>query len=351
MKAEHSKLRENSEQCSLFLFVMAAVFVLLGGCQPRESKPTQTVFSGPMMGTKYRITVIRESDHDDKVLEQRILSVMNSVNKSMSNYLANSELSKFNQSMENQEQTISPSFHEVMFEALFISKLTHGAFDVTLAKAVDAWGFGPEGAVTHRPNRQEIEKLRESAGFEKLRLGDNTLMKTVAGVEINLSAIAKGYAVDQVALELDSQGVENYLINIGGELRASGKSLDNQFWRVGIEKPHVLGGIQEIAKLGDVSIATSGDYRNYLVIDGEQFSHTIDPRTLMPVFHKLALVSIISERASTADALATALMAMGETRAWAFAQEQGLAAYLVVRGDVQGEYRVQLTQKFKAYLQ
>jgi thiamine biosynthesis lipoprotein len=344
-------LRKNSEHSSLFLFVVILLLVSLSACQPGAPAATQLVFSGPMMGTQYRITVIKGRDQNDLHLEKNILDSMNSVNQSMSNYLPESELSQFNQLPANQPQILSQGFAEVMSEALKLSELTNGAFDVTLGSAVDAWGFGPQGQIDRTPSSTEIEQLKQTIGYEKLVFDGRELSKTVIGVELNLSAIAKGYAVDSVAARLESLGFERYLINIGGELRASGKSIDNQTWRVGIEKPHILGGVQEIVRLDNTSIATSGDYRNYLVIDGQQFSHMIDSQTLTPILHKLALASVISERASTADALATGLMAMDESRAWKFAQDQGLAAYLIVRGELPGEYQVRITEKFRAYLQ
>jgi len=304
-----------------------------------------------MMGTEYRVTVIVEDDTDHVQLKTAVVDAMNSVNQSMSNYIADSEVSVFNRLPANQIQQLSPDFVEVMSEALAISELSNGAFDVTLARAIDVWGFGPDGSIKQRPNREVLSQLVSTVGFEKLSLHGNVLTKSVDGVEINLSAIAKGYAVDKVALVLESLGISNYLINIGGELRASGQSIDNKLWRVGIEKPHILGGIQEIAILDNAAIATSGDYRNYLVVDGQQFSHTIDSRTLMPIYHKLALVSIISQRTSTADALATAMMAMDEKRAWEFANDNDLAAYMIVRGEREGEYKVQSTDKFNVYLQ
>lgn len=349
-------INKNSERCSLFLFVLVIVALSLTACDLKAPNQQQVTFSGPMMGTEYRVTIIRPSTPDDALLENEaletvILSAMNSVNQSMSNYIDDSELSQFNRLPANQWQKISPDFSRVISEAIDISTISGGAFDVTLAKAIDAWGFGPDGIITQRPSASDLELLRATVGVDKLSYQDDSLMKKVDGVEVSLSAIAKGYAVDKVALALDDLGIVNYLINIGGELRASGKSSNDQSWRVGIEKPHILGGIQEIAELNNVAIATSGDYRNYLVVDGQQFSHTIDPSTLMPVYHKLALVSVIDLRASTADALATAMMAMDEKRAWQFAQDNDLAAYLIIRGDAEGKYTVQKTKKFEAYLQ
>jgi thiamine biosynthesis lipoprotein len=349
-------INKNSERCSLFLFVLLLSCFGLTACDSNPSNKQQVTFSGPMMGTEYRITIIKQSttedprQQDDR-LEGAILDAMDSVNQSMSNYIADSEISRFNRLPANQLQTLSPDFARVISEAIEVSIISNGAFDATLAKAIDAWGFGPEGQITQRPSAEELQLLRATVGIDKLTFQNGSLMKTVDGVEISLSAIAKGYAVDKVALALESLGINNYLVNIGGELRAAGKTVDNQLWRVGIEKPHILGGIQEIAKLDNVAIATSGDYRNYLVVDGQQFSHMIDSSTLMPVYHKLALVSIISQRASTADALATAMMAMDEKRAWQFAQNNDLAAYLIIRGDTEGQYTVKLTDKFAVYLQ
>ena len=344
-------INKNSERCSLFLVVILLCSVGLSSCDSGSSDKQQVTFSGPMMGTDYRVTVIKDSLIDSDSLEAEVLKAMNSVNQSMSNYIADSEISDFNRLPANQTQKLSADLLEVISEAISISVISDGAFDVTLAQAIDAWGFGPKGQITQRPSAADIESLRATVGVDKLILSEGSLIKTVNGLEISLSAIAKGYAVDKVALVLNSFGLTNYLINIGGELRASGRSADDKLWRVGIEKPHILGGIQEIVKLDNVAIATSGDYRNYLVVDDQQFSHMIDSRTLMPIYHRLALVSVISESATTADALATAMMAMGEQKAWDFAQNNDLAAYLIIRGVSEGEYAVQLTDKFEAYLQ
>ncbi len=346
-----AKFRQNSERCSLFLFVLLIGVFGLGACEQNAPAKQQVVFSGPIMGTEYRISVIKDGNISDAQIEKSIVGAMNSVNQSMSNYIDDSEISIFNRLPVNQSQKLSPDFSKVVAEAQSISKLSNGAFDITLGRAIDAWGFGPDGEIRQRPTEETLKKLRSTVGFAKILLDNDVLTKTVDGVEISLSAIAKGYAVDKVALALNDYGIANYLINIGGELRASGLNIDKQLWRVGIEKPHILGGIQEIVELDNVAIATSGDYRNYHIVGGQQFSHMIDSKTLSPVYHKLALVSVISQRASTADGLATAMMAMDETRAWRFAEQNGLAAYLIIRGAKEGEYKVRVTEKFRAYLQ
>lgn len=346
-------LNKNSEHCSLFLFVLILV-PFISACQD-ANKPQQYVFSGPIMGTEYRVSVVSVNEENglvnQKQLAEAIVNAMQAVNKSMSNYLSESELSRFNRLEANTEFQMSDDFSLVMQESQAISELSDGAFDVTLAKAIDAWGFGPKGTVTQKPTTQELQELKKTIGYKNLLVDGNTLQKTMPKVEISLSAIAKGYAVDKVANAIESLGYDNYLVNIGGELRALGNSIDGVAWRVGIEKPHILGGIQQVISLENQAIATSGDYRNYLLIDGETFSHTIDPKTLMPVLHKLALVSVVSDKASTADALATAMMVMGEDKAWSFAQKNKIASYFVVRGKTESDFSIKFTKEFERILQ
>lgn len=346
---------QNSERCSLFLFVLSLLW-LLSACQPQVPNRQQAVFTGPIMGTEYRVTVISGVNINQDKVRQAVLDAMNTVNQSMSNYLPDSEVSQFNRLNAGIAFEMSADFTAVMQEAQQISVLSQGAFDVTLAKVIDAWGFGPDGDITEQPNSDELTVLKQASGYHTLRLEGSTITKTQTGVEISLSAIAKGYAVDKVAQAIESLGIVDYLVNIGGELRASGKTIDGHIWRVGIEKPHILGGIQQIALLENQAIATSGDYRNYLIVDGQQFSHTIDPITFKPVLHKLALVSVIADRASTADALATAMMAMGEVTAWEFAQSNNIAAYLIVRSETalnndKAPFDIKYTKEFERNLQ
>jgi len=344
---------KNSERGSLFLIVpwLIVLAITLSACQPETPIAKQAVFSGPIMGTEYRVTVIYDNGVDLTALEQDIVAAMQRVNQSMSNYIVGSELSRFNASKAGDRQWISKEFQVVMAESIDIAKRTGGAFDVTLASVINLWGFGPEGGITEQPSNQKINELRDSTGYQKLSLKGRQLSKEHDALIINLSAIAKGYAVDKVAEALLRKGIEHFLVSIGGELRAQGHSSDGSLWRVGIEKPHILGGIQQIAVLDNQAIATSGDYRNYHIIDGRKFSHTIDPKTLKPVFHKLALVSVISDATSTADALATALMAMGEKRAIEFAEREKLAAYLVIREDNEAGFKIHVTEQFRSNLQ
>ena len=347
---------KNSGLCSLFLFVV--VLLGLSACEP-QSLTTQekVVYSGPIMGTQYRITMLLDSIDDKtlseqryKTIEEKVVGVMESVNNSMSTYIEDSELSQLNKAPSNNAINLSDGLFEVIQESLLISQMSDGAFDITLGNVVNSWGFGERGRIDTVPDDDVLNELKSRVGYQNLLMKDRSVTKLVDGIEINLSAIAKGYGVDQVANVLIGLGIDDFLIDIGGELRASKPEGSTHGWRIGVEKPHVLGGVQEVIGLHNQAIATSGDYRNYLVVDGKQYSHTIDPATLRPVLHKLALVSVISDNTSTADALATAIMAMGEVQGLEFVNKHNLAAYMVVRSDEPDSYKIQMTEAFKHYL-
>jgi len=367
-------LIQNSEPSSLFLYLIRvalfAATLMLTACQTQNQPTAQAVtFSGPTMGTEYRITIVIPPDWAAKEtgespakittdernqlytgLEAQVIAELDAVNTSMSTYLDDSELSRFNQVPANTEFSLSPAMQVVMEEALELSELSGGAFDITVADAVRLWGFGPDGVVTEQPSTEQLEALKESVGYKKLSLNGAQLSRQHSNTNVDLSSIAKGFAVDQLARMLEKQGLNDYLVNVGGELRGAGKNIDNKVWSVAIEKPQTLGGIQQIIELQDSAIATSGDYRNYILLDGQKFSHTIDPATLRPVFHKLSLVSVISDKASTADGLATALLVMGEQAALDFASRNELAAYFVVRSDNNDEFEITYTDQFEVYL-
>lgn len=346
----HTKKQKTASlaRCFLFSLVISLLF-LITAC---DSSPQRSMFvlSGPIMGTDYRITIATDEDVDQDSLHQDLLLVMDEINNSMSHYDPASELSMLNQSEAGQAVQLSEHLNQVLIEALSVSKLSDGAFDITLGPLIDLWGFGSQGTITQRPSLSEIKNLSEVVGYSHLTLSDATLTKAHIDTQLNLSAIAKGFAVDKVADELERQNIDDYLVNIGGELRAGGLNIDSQFWRVGIERPELLGGIQQVIELNDQAVATSGDYLNYLVFEGQRFSHTLDPVTLAPVLHRLASVSVVHDHTSTADALATAIMAMGEERGYEFAEEQQLAAYLVIRNKAGDGFHARYTSLMRPYI-
>ncbi len=289
------------------------------------------------MGTFYEITLAASEDiPEPDELQQGIETLLNQINQQMSTYIKESEISRFNASSSTEWFSISPDFAKVVSEALEVSKQTDAFFDPTVGPLVNLWHFGPDLSTDKIPDDAIIKQTMEVVGYEKLhvRLRPPAIRKEKAGLKIDLSAIAKGYAVDRVAGLLSEKGYQNYLVNIGGEVVARGKKNDQASWRLGIEKPvENQREVTQIVTLTNNAMATSGDYRNFYKIDGQKFSHTIDAKTGRPVTHSLHSVSVITETCMQADALATALMVMGPTRAWEYAQSHQLNVYLIYEQD------------------
>lgn len=331
------------------LFV-AALFVAVFVRRPDADQPRAvTAIAGATMGTTYAVKVVTGPIEPaaQQALQREIEATLAAVNGEMSTYQPDSELSKLNTSTVTEAQPVSPNLHRVLTEALRIGRLSGGAFDVTVGPLVNAWGFGPEGEQTP-PDAEATEALRARVGLDKLALGEGTVQKARGDVYVDLSAIAKGHGVDRVAATLERLGHSEYLVEIGGELKARGRNGASQRWRVGIEKPDPAArALMEVIALDGAALATSGDYRNFYERDGKRISHTIDPRTGRPIEHRLASVSVVTEDCATADGMATALNVLGPDAGHALAVQQGLAALFIVRG-VDGVYSEKTTPGFEA---
>src|SRR5581483_2243627 len=240
---------------------------------------------------------------------------------------------------------------EVLVNASRISTSTQGAFDVTVGPLVDLWGFGPEYCPRRVPNDEVIERVRESVDYRHVQTDPSAgaIRKRHSRTQVDLNAIAKGYGVDRVAMVLDRQGIHDYLVEIGGELRARGATAAGRRWQVGIERPvegkHVLG---EIVALENRAIATSGTTEDFFEQDGRHYSHIIDPMTGRPVEHPAMAASVVADTTMEADAWATALVVHGSERGYALAQARGLAAMLVTASGTTFDVRV--TDAFRAHL-
>lgn len=289
------------------------------------------------MGTAYQVKVVRETLDDDRrqEIDALIRARLDEVNGLMSTYLEDSELSRFNRHGEATPFELSLPTAEVFGIALDVGRTSGGALDVTVGPLVDAWGFG---AGTTEPEHQlpdeEVAALLERIGIDKLDLGGDppALRKTRGDLHCDLSSVAKGYAVDRVAEALDEAGEHDFMVEVGGEVRAAGINERGTAWRIGVERPQfVRGRVQRIVPLDGRSMATSGDYRNYREVDGERFSHIMDPRTGRPIRHRLASVSVVHPRCAVADAWATALMVLGEEVGFEMALRQNLAVLFLVR--------------------
>jgi len=298
------------------------------------------------MGTTYSITVVADQLPPDD-LSQQIDRLLSKVDSSMSTYKNESEISRFNRLSVGQTQKISSEFAEVIRLSQKIWHQSNGAFDPTIGPLVDLWGFGPVDREGQVPSSESIEQVLSNVGFESIVLEDLTLSK-LAPVALDVSAVAKGYAVDLVANHLEMLALPDYLVEIGGEIRVSGTNPDGQPWRIALEQPQLFAAVDRVIEISDSAIATSGDYRNYFEKDGVRYSHTIDPRTGMPIRHKLVSVSVIAESCAEADAWATALSVMGAVESKKLANQLGLAVYMLVREDDQ--FVAQHSDKFEQYL-
>lgn len=345
-RTTHLKMKRYSGFIPLYLFL--SMLSLLSAC---DSRPDVVRLSGSIMGTYYQISFVQDDiDIDSEQVHQGTLNAMELVNQKMSTYIDNSELSLLNKTKSTEWQTASQELLTVIGKSIEITSLTDGAFDITVSPLVNAWGFGPEKTKSDRLDQQTIDHFAAFIGVDKFVIDStNGIKKQHVNVSFDLSAIAKGYAVDKVVEYLLEQGIENFLVDIGGELRAKGQNEYDKAWQIAIEKPEVTGGIQQIIALNNKAIATSGNYRNYIEIDGRKYSHTFDPRLLKPVTHNLASASVIADNAMSADALATALMVMGEKQAYDFAMTNKLAVYLIIREA--GQYKIRFTEQFEPYLQ
>ena len=287
------------------------------------------------MGTTYDVQVIDPpATARSEALQAGTEKILQRVNALMSTYREDSEVSQFNRSDSTDWVDISAETRAVIDEALEVSQLTGGAFDITVAPLVDAWGFGAQFRENPLPSSQDIDTLLARVGYRHLATRERppAVRKDRADVSIELSAIAKGYAVDRVAGYLEQLQIDKYLLEIGGEIKASGRNASGQLWQIAIEKP--LEGrrsVQRVVALENLGMATSGDYRNFFERDGRRFSHTIDPRTGTPVEHDLASVAVTDPSTMLADALATAFMVLGPEDGFELASRENVAALFIIR--------------------
>jgi thiamine biosynthesis lipoprotein len=319
----------------VFLLILVALAVRQLWWLP----PARVVLSGSTMGTTWSVTLdARGRGRGDlgsarAAIDERLAAV----DRLMSTWDPDSELSRFNRHASTEPFRLSPETLRVLGLAQEISEKTDGAFDVTVRPLVAAWGFGA-GARTpgHGPDTAELEALRQRVGFRLLEVDPmaGTARKRRPDVECDLSAIAKGFAVDEVARALSVRGWSDFLVEVGGEIRVHGRRPDGGAWRVGIERPDAEGRVvQTVVALADGVMATSGDYRSFYEEGGKRVTHIVDPRSGRPVEHSLASVSVVHREAVRADAWATALTVLGPEDGFARAEAEGIAAYFLVRSE------------------
>ncbi len=313
--------------------VISLVLPALLGCTAQS--PQIAELSGETMGTTFSIKLSPPPDRATQTaIKQQVEQRLTEINQQLSTYIPDSDLMRFNRSVSTDWQPVPIALASLVDQAKTISLRTEGLYDVTVGPLVELWGFGSSGTRTQPPTPAAIDATVARIGHQHVdvRMTPPALRKAMPSLAIDLSSIAKGWAVDQLSALLSAQGVEAFLVEIGGETRTKGKKQNGQPWRIAIERPlyserKIQGGIEAV----DIAIATSGDYRNYFEHDGQRYSHTIDPTTGSVVRHRLASVTVIAETCAEADAWATALMALGEVRAPKLAELLGIRALFIIR--------------------
>ena len=289
----------------LILLIVGTVLIV----RQQQSLPYQQS-SDFIFGTAYKIVY-----QHDKDLSKEIREELMKVDYSLSPFNEKSVITAVNQ---NRDVVLDTLFLDVFTKSMEISRETDGAFDITVAPLVNAWGFGFKNET--RPTPRQVDSLLQIVGYKKVRLEDNKIIKQDRRMMLDCSAIAKGYGVDVVARYLRSQGVQNFMVEIGGEVVTSGVNPQRLPWRVGVVKPsedslNVNNELQTILNVTDKAMATSGNYRNFYYKNGKRFAHTIDPKTGSPVQHSLLSATVLADECAVADAYATSFMVMGLERA------------------------------------
>ena len=300
---------------------------------------SQLELTGQAMGTTFNVVLVEPPETlVTDTLESELIAELQTVDLLASTWRDDSELTAFNLDLSIDWIPVSKDFCALLESALEVSEATGGAFDLTIGPLINLWGFGPDGQIVEPPSIADIAAAQRRVGFDLLEADctERLVRKDVADLFVDLSGWAKGYAVDQLAELLDARGIENYLVEIGGELRVKGRNREGEKWAIGIEAPSTSARVpQAILHVTDTSVATSGDYRNYFEHEGQRFSHTIDARTGRPVAHDLAAVTVVNASTAYADAMATALLVLGPDDGPELARELDIAGYFLVRNQTE----------------
>lgn len=310
-------------------FVLLALTFCLLAC---KEEATLLKMQGKIFGTYYSL-VLHGKEVDKEKLNKEVDQFLRGLDYIFSTYKEDSELSRLNKLDSIERVGLSGELFNVLNISQNIFKETNGYFDVTVGPIVNAWGFGPDG-VQNKPSDEEIKKLSQFVGMDKIELFKNgDIKKSNSNIYIDLSAIAKGYAVDQLLLYLEQKGFKGGLVEIGGEVRTFGTKPKGETFKVGIEKPEFnqSGNLINVVELKDMAMATSGSYRNFKKYQDKFFSHTIDPIAKKPANNNMISVTVLHNNCTFADAYATAFMVMGAEKSLEFANNKGLGIYILVK--------------------
>jgi len=330
-------------------YISGLLLLCLSLAACKEKPVSINSFSGFIQGTTYSIVYDNNKEISPGELKTEVEKVLSDFDMSLSLYKDSSVISRINR---NEDVIPDEYFIEIFKKSAFISEITDGAFDITVGPLVKAWGFGPD---SHKDfSETKRDSMLKLVGMDKVFIVDGRLVKTDPGINLDVNAIAQGYSVDVICTYFDKKGFKNYLIEIGGEVRAKGTKAGAQ-WRIGIDKPVDNNNspgetLQAIIRISDKALATSGNYRKFYVENGIKYSHTIDPRTGYPSKNKLLSATILAGDCATADGIATACMVMGKEKAIEFINTHPeFSAYLVFSDD-SGNFRTWFSDNLKEYI-
>lgn len=307
------------------------------------------------MGTTYNVVVV---DHDGEFekapLQSAIDTALAELNGKLSNWDSASEIARFNVAPRQASVTMSRELSHVMQAADHVHRASDGRFDTTIGPLIELWGFGAPGAKA-LPSPDAVARATEMSGHANtLALGSGTMAKRQSQAQVYLAGIGKGYGADYIGQVLETFGIKDYMVEIGGDLYAAGRNPDGLPWQIGIEAPNPADrgvmGVMGVVGVSGLGLATSGDYRNYFEVDGQRFSHLIDPKTGYPVMHKTASATVMAEDAMLADAWSTAMLILGREEGLEVASRNNIAVQFVEQSASAGQpaFRTYASQRFEA---
>ena len=330
------------------------MLAMVAGCdKPPAAEHPMLEIHGRTMGTFYGVKVVGDFPGGQQALQTQVDSLLKHYNDEISTYDPNSSLSKFNQQQTTAPFPVSQDMADIVISAVRVGQRTQGVLDVTVGPLVNLWGFGPDKRPVKIPTDAQISAVRQRVGIQRLHVDVSAdhaeLRKDIPNMYVDLSTVGEGFGADKIADFLESRGVHNYLVEIAGASRSRGVNAKGEPWKLAIQKPtDELDEVQAIVKPDGRAISTSGSYRNYYELNGQRYSHIIDPATGKPITHRLVSATVITPTALEADGLDTALMVMGPEKAMAFAKQQHLAVYLVIKTDK--GFKAEYSETFKPYL-
>ena len=329
-------------------------FILVGALlniSPFRANAEFISIRGFIFGSTYSIIYERSNDFTPTALKQEVEDILQNFRYSVSSYIDTSLMSRINR---NEDVKIDAYIEEHYNIAVMISEMSNGAFDITVGPLVRAWGFSADGQRTF--DEQQLDSLLNLVGMDKVKLVDGRFVKSNPNIVLDFNAISKGFSVDLVARYFNDLGIENYLIEIGGEVRVRGTRNGN-LWRMGVDRPddrNITQGqlpLQAVIRITDKAMATSGDYRRFYIEDGVKYAHTIDPKTGYPAKNRLLSITVLADECAIADGIATACMVMGHEQAIEFINSHPrFSAYMIYSG-LDGELETWMSESLKDYIE